>query len=489
MPTHDIVATTDPVSQVIVAAHLVILFVLLTLEQAHRVLVALGAVATLWAFTYLTQYKLLSFEAAHTAIDLNVLLLLAGMMAVVGLLKATGVFEVGVSRLLGDRPARPAVILTLLIWATGVASAFLDNVTTVIFVTPIALSVATRLGLDPKVLLLPVIMAANIGGAATLIGDPPNIMVGSAAELPFTAFLVTVAPPVLVMMLVLDAMVRWRHRRVLHQAIVPVAHDGPPPQVTDPRLLRGMLAISAGILIGFMTHGITGMPAAVPAVIGAAAALVLQDTLYLRTHQPSEEERRHGILSILEHEIEWPTLVFFALLFMVVGAAVDTGLIGSLAHALQRGILEGSAALDLGDTGTVLFAALLILWVAGILSALVDNIPFVAVSIPIVADLNGTLAIGGAVLWWALALGACLGGNGTPIGASANVTTLDLAARRGVRISFREYLATGVPVLLATLGLASLWLVAYVRMGNAVAAGASLAVVAAGLAWRLIRRG
>lgn len=489
MPTHALAATTDPVSQAIVGATLILLFALMTIEKAHRVLVALGAVSLLWAVSYLTPYRLLSLDAAQAALDLNVLLLLAGMMAVVGVLKATGVFEWSVHRLLGDRPANPATVFSLLIWFTGIASAFLDNVTTVIFVTPIAIGVATRLGRDPRVLLLPVIMAANIGGAATLIGDPPNIMVGSAAALPFLAFLVTVAPPVLVMMVTLDAMLRWRHRTVLSGRVPPPTDGAPLAVIADPRLLRAMAWISGGILLGFLTHGFTGMPAAVPAVIGAAAALVVQDVYYLRAHRPSLEERRHGILAILEHEIEWPTLVFFALLFMVVGAAVDTDLIGTLARGLQLGILDGSAALGLGQTATLLFAALLILWVAAILSSLVDNIPFVAVSIPIVAELNATLGATSAVLWWALALGACLGGNGTPIGASANVTTLDLAARRGVRIAFREYLATGIPVLLATLVIASLWLVAYVRLGNSVAAVASLVLVAVGVGVRLLRTG
>ncbi len=476
-------ATTDAVSQALVGGTLVLLFVLLTLEKTHRVLLALVAVSLLWIVTYLTPYHLISFEAAHGALDLNVLFLLAGMMAVVGVLKATGVFEWAVGRLLGGGPTNPATVLSVLLWTTGIASAFLDNVTTVIFLTPIAVGVASRLGLDPRVYLLPVIMASNIGGAATLIGDPPNIMVGSAAHLPFTAFLANVAPPVLLMMVLLDAMARWRYRRELVAAPGDGAAD-PVPPITDRTLLRGMGWVCAGILVGFLTHGMTGMPAAVPAVVGAAAALVLQDVLYLRHHQPSDEERQHGILAVLEHDVEWPTLVFFAMLFIVVGAAVSTGLIETLARGLQTGIVQGSTALGLDDTGTLLFAALLILWVAGILSALIDNIPFVAVSIPIVADLGGVLDDRTAALWWALALGACLGGNGTPIGASANVTTLDLAARRGVRISFREYLAVGVPVLLVSLVIGSLWLAAYVQLAPAMATRLSLAAFAVALVFR-----
>jgi Na+/H+ antiporter NhaD/arsenite permease-like protein len=395
-------------------------------------------------------------------------------------LKHTGAFEWGVARLLAGRVDQPVVMLSLLIWVTGIASAFLDNVTTVIFVVPITLGVASQLGVDARWLLLPVVMAANIGGTATLIGDPPNIMVGSAAHLSFTDFLINVAPPVLVMMVGLDFASRRRFRRLLQAAPAqPASRDVIIPPIRDRRLLVAMSVISVLVLAGFLAHGFTGMPAAVPAIIGAAAALVVQDWLYLREHQPSAEERRHGILAVIEHEIEWPTLVFFALLFMLVGAAVGTGLIGALAHGLESAILAGRDAFGLSAEGTVIFAALLVMWVAGVMSGLIDNIPFVAVSIPIVATLTGTVAAGSEVLWWALALGACLGGNATPIGASANVTTLDLAARRGVRISFREFVATGAPTVVVSLLVASVWVVLYVLLGNQLAAPMSLAAAAA----------
>ena len=476
-------ATTDPISQLIVGVVLVMLFVLLTRENAHRVLLALLAVSTLWAVTYLTPWHLVTLEGAVHHLDLNVLLLLAGMMAVVGVLKATGVFAWAVGRLLQGRTAQPLVVITMLLWLTGIASAFLDNVTTVIFMAPIALGIARRLSLDPRAMLLPIIMASNIGGAATLIGDPPNIMVGSFAGLSFLDFLVTLTPPIVLMMVLLGIVV---HRR-FGEALTP--RDGGVveevvPEITDRTLLRGMAWISGGILVGFLTHGFTGMPAAVPATIGAAAALLLQDIHYLRTHRPSDEERRHGILEVIENDIEWPTLVFFALLFITVGAAVDTGLIGSLAQGLERVILSGSAALGLGTEGTLLFGAMLILVVAGIASGLIDNIPFVAVSIPIVGEMVATLPGETVVLWWALALGACLGGNLTPIGASANVTTLDLAARQGTRISFKEFLAVGIPVTSMTLVIASGWLATRIHFGDGPAAAASL-LLAAGL---LLRR-
>lgn len=473
-------ATTDPISQLIVGVVLLALFLLLTRENAHRVLLALLAVSTLWATTYLTPWHLVTLDGAVQHLDLNVLLLLAGMMAVVGVLKATGVFAWAVGRLLQGRTARPLVVVTLLVWLTGIASAFLDNVTTVIFMAPIALGIAKRLRVDPRAMLLPIVMASNIGGAATLIGDPPNIMVGSFAGLSFLDFLVTLTPPILLMMVLLDVMVRRRFGSALAPSRDVVVEEVV-PEITDRRLLRGMAWIGAGILIGFLTHGVTGMPAAVPATVGAAAALLLQDVHYLRTHQPSAEERRHGILAVIENDIEWPTLVFFALLFITVGAAVDTGLIGSMAHGLENVIRTGSDVLGLGTEGTLLFAAMLILLVAGVASGLIDNIPFVAVSIPIVGEMVSTLPGDSVVLWWALALGACLGGNFTPIGASANVTTLDLAARQGTRISFKEFLAFGVPVAAMSLAVASAWLALRIHFGDPIAALGAL-VLAVGLA-------
>ncbi|MDH5235274.1 MAG: sodium:proton antiporter, partial [Gemmatimonadota bacterium] len=417
-------STTDAVSQLLVAGLLVALFTVLALEKAHRVLIALGAVAAMWAITYLTPYRLLTLEGAQQALDVNVLLLLAAMMALVGVLKSTGVFAWAVDRIVDRFEGEPVRAIAAVWWFTAIASAFADNVTTVIFVTPIVLAMIKRLDLPAIPVLLPMIMAANIGGTATLIGDPPNIMIGSGAGLSFLDFLEELTIPTMLMMVGMH----WWGARRLRRAIgtrpaptIPLTDSN--PEITDPGLLRWMTGISIAVMVGFVTHGLTGMPAAVPAVVGAAAALVVQDVRYLRNSKPSHDERTHGILHVLEREIEWPTLTFFVFLFILVGAAVDTGLIGTLAAALERAIMGGRAAFGLSDSGTMLFAAFLVLWVAGALSAVMDNIPFVAVSIPIVGALGIALPGDGRVLWWALSLGACLGGNGTPIGASANVTT------------------------------------------------------------------
>lgn len=493
-----VASTTDATSQLIVALLLVALFVVLAVEAAHRVLVALGAVAILWAVTYLTPYRLLPLERAGEVIDLNVLLLLAAMMALVGVLKATGVFSWAVDRLLDHFAGDAARAVAALWWFTALASAIVDNVTTVIFVTPIVLATVKRLGVPPTLVLLPLVMAANIGGTATLIGDPPNIMIGSGAGLSFLDFLKELALPAMAMMCGLHlwgvAQVRAALRAQRDRPANPWLAGGgaatPRHAIADEGLLRWMSVIGVGVLVGFVTHGATGMPTAVPALLGAACALIVQDVRYLRARRPSHADRQHGILHVLEREIEWPTLTFFAFLFLLVGAAEATGLTATLAGWLRDGILAGRATFALGDAGTLLFAALVVCWSAAAFSALMDNIPFVAVSIPVIAALVPEMPGDARVLWWALALGACLGGNATPIGASANVTTLGLAEREGVRITFGTFAATGVRVTLFTLVVASIYLSGYVLLGGSRVPWLMGALVAVGglAVWQVERR-
>ena len=287
-------------------------------------------------------------------------------------------------------------------------------------------------------------MASNIGGTATLIGDPPNILIGSGAGLPFMAFIYNLTAPILVMMVALV----WFSERyyvndigrksVARADAGSAGDDAIDTSLHNVPLLRGTAVVTGFIFVGFATHTLTGMPAAVPAVIGVSLILILQDYFYLRAHKPTHSERQHGILHIIEKEIEWPTLAFFIFLFIAVGAAVETGLIDSVARGLLLLIHSLQSAFGLSPTGTLLLAALVILWVSGFASALIDNIPYTAVSIPIIAKMTTDLPGETQVLWWALALGACLGGNGTLIGASANVTVVGLAEKEGRRISDRK---------------------------------------------------
>jgi Na+/H+ antiporter NhaD/arsenite permease-like protein len=329
-----------------------------------------------------------------------------------------------------------------------------------------ALEMARLTGVRPLAYLLPMVMAANVGGTATLIGDPPNIMIGSGANLSFMDFIYDLTVPVLWMMLMLEVVARRWYRTDLASARA-ADESFTQPDIQDRQLLRWSLAITAGIFLGFVTHSWTGMPVAVPAVIGAAAILIVQDVLYLRRHRPSHAERVHGLLDVIEKEIEWPTLSFFAFLFIAVGAAVETGLIDTMANGLAWVINTGQSSFGLSTQGTLLFGALMICWASGILSALIDNIPFVAVAIPIVARLTGTLSGPTEVLWWALSLGACLGGNGSAIGASANVTTMGLAERGGTRITFAEFTRFGAFVTFLTLLVSSVFLSGYVYLGDA----------------------
>jgi Na+/H+ antiporter NhaD/arsenite permease-like protein len=479
-------ATRDPVSQGIVAVIIVLVFAVLARETAHRVLVIFGSVALLWLITYLTPYHLLPFAAAHRSLDLNVILLLASMMAVVGVLKQTGVFDWAVGRLLERSGGRPVTLLVLIVWFTAVLSSMMDNVTTVIFVTPMALEIARRAAIPPMALLLPMVMASNIGGTATLIGDPPNILIGSGAGLSFLDFIENLTIPVLWMVVASTAFSRWYFRRELAGARA-TDLGGDAPRILQPVLLKWSLVISAFIFVGFLTHTMTGMPAAVPAAIGAAAILVVQDAIYLRSHRPSAAERLHGILHVIEKEIEWPTLAFFAFLFMTVGAAVETGLIDTMAGGLSSFIHWGSAWFGLSPTGTLLFACLMILWVSGVLSGLIDNIPFVAVAIPIIARLTGELTGDVEALWWALSLGACLGGNGTPIGASANVTATGLADRAGSHVTFGEFLRFGASTAAITLLIATVFLGSHLYLGQWPTFGVGGASVAAMILVQVVR--
>ncbi len=484
---HGFDSTHDALSQGLVAVILVAVFAGLAADRVHRVMVPIGAVAMVWAISYFTPFRLISFETSVQAIDLNVILLLFSMMALVGVLKTTNVFPWAVDRLLERSRGNPSRAATLIIWFTGILSAILDNVTTVIFAYPMASEMARRLRINGSAFFLPMVMAANIGGTATLIGDPPNVLIGAdpRSGLSFMAFIYNLTVPCTVMMMALV----WFSRRHYSADIGRAAdrdHEGAATptgaELRNVPLLRTTCWITVAIFAGFMTHTLTGMPVSVPAVIGIALILFAQDYYYLRDHKPTPEERQHGVLAILEKDIEWPTLAFFLFLFVLVGAAVATGLIDSLAQGLGW-IIEGIAGgLGLSTRATLLVAALIVLWVSGFLSAVIDNIPYTAVTIPLVASLLHRLDAGpdGQILWWALALGACLGGNGTLIGASANVTVTGLAEKDGKRISFNEFTAFGTRVTAITLLISSIYLALWLYIGSTLvnAAGAiALAVL------------
>lgn len=466
---HGISSTPVLGSQLVVGLMVIALFVLLTLERGHRVLVASGIVSLLWTIHYLTPWNTISFDQAMAAVDANVILLLAAMMTIVGVLKETNVFAWLVYKLVVRVQGQIVPLLAALMSITAVLSALFDNVTTVILVAPIARQIASLKRASVWPLFMAVIMAANIGGAATLIGDPPNILIGSAARLSFSDFLVNVAVPVVIMMLAVQRYVLFRYRTELVTETRVTLASSQEPLISDPKLLRWSLYVLAAVLLGFLFQSVIRVEVAVPAFIGAVAILTIQDYRYLqrRRRQPTPEERTHGILKIIEREIEWPVLAFFFALFIVMGAATQVGLTDLAASAFADLIRHARDHWGLAPPATLLVGALTILWLSAIASMIVDNIPFTMAAIPVVAFLSRTLPGEVEVLWWALALGTCLGGNGTMIGASANVTVAAMAEKFGEPIGFISFMRFGIPVTAITLTIASLYLGAWLFLGGA----------------------
>jgi len=370
------------------------------------------------------------FFSESTGIDWNVILLLFGMMVIVGVLRTTGVFEflaIWAAQATGARPFR---MMTLLVLVTATASALLDNVTTVLLMAPVTLLLCDRLHTDPVPFLLAEVMASNIGGAATLIGDPPNIIIASRSGLGFTDFLVHLAPLVVVLLALFVGLCwlfwgrRMRHDPERAAAVMRLQRG---ETISDARLLRRMGLVLLAVLAGFVTHSLTHLEPSVIALLGAGAAIAV-------SRLPSR---------VYLHDVEWPTLLFFAGLFIMVGSLVHQGVIGELATVVGQAM------------GTdYLAGAQIILVGSAVLSGIVDNIPFVATMAPLVLDLVGPadgISPARESLWWALALGADLGGNATAIGASANVVVTGIAARSGHPISFATFAKYGIPVTAVTI--------------------------------------
>lgn len=402
-------------------------YVLIATEKINRVAVALGGAAAMVAIGATRGHAM--FFSEETGIDWNVIFLLFGMMVLVGILKQTGIFEylaIWSAQLAHGRPFRT---MTMLIVITAVASALLDNVTTVLLVAPMTLLLCARLGLNPIPFLLAEAMASNIGGTATLIGDPPNIIIASRARLSFNDFLIHLAPIVVVLLVVFIglAWLLWgRHLKHDPDKAAEVMALDARASITNALLLRRTMLILAVVLIGFVTHSITHLEPSIIALLGAGAAIVvsrLQPEQYLE-------------------EIEWETLLFFAGLFIMVGSLVHQGVISQLAGSLT-GLVEGNPQ----------GAALGVLLGSAVLSGVIDNIPYVATMSPLVLDLLGPapgLAPEQQSLWWSLALGADLGGNATAIGASANVVVCGIAKKHGHPISFWEFTKYGLVVTTVT---------------------------------------
>ncbi len=397
-------------------------YVVIVSERVHKTTAALAGAVVVIAVGVLDQ------EQAFDAIDLNVIFLLAGMMMIVSVLGKTGIFQwlaIRSAKLGRGEPLRILIILSLV---TAVGSAFLDNVTTVVLIAPVTLVVAGSLRVSAVPFLIAEALASNIGGAATLIGDPPNIMIGSAADLDFTSFLLNMAPVIVVIL----ALYLLAARFLFFRGVMPTAEMrarimelDEREVITDVGLLRVSLAVLGLTLVGFLFHGPLGYEPASVALLGAALLLLLT------------RQEPHVVL----RDVEWSTLFFFIGLFIVVGGVEEVGI-------LER---VGKEIADITD-GSQTAAVFLILWASALISGIVDNIPYTAAMIPVVREINSGFGEGqeSNVLWWALALGADLGGNLTVIAASANVLVANLAERGGEKIPFFEFLRYGALVTAGT---------------------------------------
>jgi Na+/H+ antiporter NhaD/arsenite permease-like protein len=429
-------------------------YVLIMTERLHKTIVAMFGAAMMISLGVLSQEE--AFYSHEFGVDYNVVFLLIGMMVIVNIVRETGLFEVLAIWAAQRADAKPFRLLVLLAVLTAVLSAMLDNVTTVLLMAPVTLAITKRLELNPIIFLITEALASNIGGTATLVGDPPNIMIASKAELGYLDFLVVMGPIVIVMMIVFLA-VLWvvfgRTMTVaphLREAVLALSSQ---EAVPDEAFLRRCLFLLAVVNAGFCLHSLVHLEPATIALLGASLFMVIG---HARRKPEDAEELKYLA------DVEWKTIFFFIGLFILVGGLVKVGVIRYLADqlvAVTRGNLAGST--------------MAVLWGSAILSAAVDNIPYVAAMNPLIVDLARSLhpEITDYVtlvhqpdiipLWWALSLGACLGGNGTIIGASANVVIVDIARKAGYRITFWQFFKFGCPVMIGSVALSAiyLWLV------------------------------
>ena len=409
-------------------------YVLIATEKINRVAAALGGAGLILAIGVVGADDV--FFSKDTGIDWNVIFLLFGMMVIVGVLRQTGVFEFVAIWTAKRAKGRPFRVMVLLCLITAVASAALDNVTTVLLIAPVTLLVCEQIGVRPVPFLIAEALASNIGGTATLVGDPPNLIVASRSGLGYNDFLVNLGPVVVLMLVAFVGLARILFRKDFTadpEQVDRVMQLDEREAIEDPSLLVRSLIVLALVLAAFTLHGVLHLAPSVVALLGAGLLIAISGL------------RPQSYLA----DIEWETLLFFAGLFILVGSLIKTGVIDHLSAALVR-----------ATGNSVPTAMMLLLWGSAAFSAIVDNIPFVATMTPVVDQLvNGSGQFKGQNgLWWALVLGADLGGNATAIGASANVVVAGIAKRSGHPISFWEFTKYGVLVAVVTLGIATPYL-------------------------------
>jgi Na+/H+ antiporter NhaD/arsenite permease-like protein len=399
-------------------------------EKIHRTIIALFGAAILLIF------KVVSHEyVIHEAIDFNTLGLLIGMMIIVFITKRTGIFEYIAVKQVKLSNGNLLVMMILLSVVTAVASAFLDNVTTVLLIIPIVLSITEDLNISPIPFAISIIFASNVGGTATLIGDPPNIMIGSKAGLSFMDFAKNLTPVIAIILVATVLIFAFIFRNKLKvdpelkEVFLKIDES---EYIKDKKLLIKSLAVLGLTILGFILHDKLEFESSTIALAGASLLLLISDV---------------DVKEVLE-EVEWTTIFFFIGLFIIVGGLEVTGVIDILAKAMLK--------ITHNDP---LLTALVILWGSALFSAFVDNIPFTATMIPLILEMQKLGHFDIQPLWWALALGACLGGNGTIIGASANVVTSGLLEERGYKLSFGEFFKYAFPMMMITIVISTIYLI------------------------------
>ena len=404
-------------------------YLMIAWEKINKTLIALFGASLMLLLHILPQ------ETAMSHIDFNVIVLLISMMVLVNTVERTGIFEfvaIKLAKLVGGSPIK---ILLMLFLITAIFSALLDNITTVLLITPVSVLIAEELRISPLPFLLSQIFASNIGGTATLIGDPPNIMIGSAAGLSFMDFIFNIAPLIVLQLILISVIFYFlfaKQMRVSNEDKARIMAFDERLSIKDTKLLFKSLWVLALVILGFAIHGFVDLEAATIAMTGASVLMIIGKT---------EVEE-------IFRKVEWSSIFFFSGLFIMVGGLVEVGAISYVSSKMLA-----------FTHGNLRFTTQVLLWFSGIASAVVDNIPFVATMIPLLQDLQVHLGESGTKsLWWALSIGSCLGGNGSLIGASANIIVANMAAKTGNKISFGKFLKYGVPLTLLLLAVSHLYI-------------------------------
>ena len=419
-------------STMIAVTIFIVAYALIISEKVHRTIVGIFGAMLMILFGILSQ------ETAIHHIDFNTLGLLMGMMIIVNITSETGLFNFMAVWAAKKVEAKPIALLVALSSITMICSAFLDNVTTVLLTVPVTFSITSALKVDVRPFLVSQILASNIGGTSTLIGDPPNIMIGSAVGIDFMAFISNLFLVCVLIFIVTELILIWLYNKGLHttpELQAKVMQMDEYSQITDHKLLHKCLFVLAVTMALFVLHSTLHLETATAALSGAGLLLLIS------------YRRNEDMIAKVLSKVEWLAIFFFAGLFVLVGALVETGVIKMLATEAMK--------ITNGDVG---LTAVLILWMSAFASAFIDNIPFVATLIPLIQDMGALGMTNLDPLWWSLSLGACLGGNGTLIGASANVVVASMAARRGVNISFIGFMKIAFPLMVVSIIISNVYI-------------------------------